>query len=83
MALPKDQVFQIEVEWTSSGTKDSITVTHKDETFEFNWGPQKVSILNNGDNAWDLVEGKLDQQTINVIGDAIEKYYNSQDLSPK
>ena len=80
MTLPKDQVFQIEVMWTPSGTKDVMTIVHKDETFEFNWSAQKVSILNTGDNVWDLVEGKLDQQTINVIGDAIEKYYNKQEL---
>ena len=83
MALLKDQIFEIEVSGTQPGKKDTIRVTHRDETFEFNWGSQKVSILNTGDNVWDIVEGDLDQQTVNLVGDAIEKHYNSQDLSPK
>jgi hypothetical protein len=81
MALPQDQQFQVQVLWPQTGEKETLNVIHRDETFEFTRLGQKVSILNSGDNAWDLIEGQLDQQTVNLIGDAIEKHYNNQQLS--
>ncbi|HEY0056820.1 MAG TPA: hypothetical protein VGB63_15825 [Pedobacter sp.] len=37
--------------------------------------------MNNGDNTWQLVEGDLSQETINIVGDKIEAFYCSEDLS--
>ena len=78
MALKRDQAFEIQVQF--AGKKELINVLHIDETFELEIDGQKISILNNGDNSWSSVDGELDQDTINLIGEEIEKHYNSMKL---
>jgi hypothetical protein len=78
MALKSDQEFEIQVQL--AGNKEMIKVLHIDETFELEVDGQKISILNNGDNSWSLVDGELDQETVNLIGEGIENHYNSMKL---
>jgi hypothetical protein len=51
----------------------SIPVTHKTETYDLEFNGSAISLINNGDNSWSLVEGSIDQETVNLIGEAIEK----------
>lgn len=53
-------------------TEKAVVVKHTSETFDMEFRGSLVAILNNGDNSWSLVEGNLDQETVNVIGTAIE-----------
>lgn len=62
--------FEIKPELSS---KAQLVVKHHTETFDFVLNGSEVSIINNGDNSWSIVSGDLDQETANLIGDAIEK----------
>ena len=76
MALQKDQEFEVDVHLPQSEKIQKLRISHKDETFEFEWDGDKVSILNNGDNTWETVEGNApDQELVTAIGEAIERHY--------
>jgi hypothetical protein len=73
-----DSNFKISVTFKGAYRETNLQVFHTDETFEVELDGKMVSILNNGDNSWSLVEGDLDQLNINLIGDAIEQFYKEQ-----
>ncbi|WP_207425913.1 hypothetical protein [Pedobacter sp. SYSU D00535] len=74
-----EKSFEVKILFNNSET--SVQVDHRDETFELMLPDgQQVSILNNGDNTWQLVSGNLSQEQVNLIGDAIEKYYQQSPL---
>ena len=73
-----DSNFEIPVTLKDGDQATHLKVHHIDETFGVELDGKTVSILNNGDNSWSLVEGDLDQLTINLIGDAIEQFYKEQ-----
>ena len=76
--MKDDSNFEILVTLKDAGLATYLKVHHTDETFEVELDGKAVSILNNGDNSWSLVEGDLDQLNINLIGDAIERFYKEQ-----
>lgn len=55
-------------------------VRHDTETFDLEVDGSVISLLNNGDNSWSSLKGEIDQESVNIIGDAIEVYY--QNLTP-
>ena len=57
------------------GNPATIHISHDSETFEFIWKGEEVSIRNNGDNSWSAIANRLDQETVNLIGTEIEKYF--------
>jgi len=76
--MKDDSNFEVPVTLKDAGQTTHLKVHHTDETFRVEMGGKTVSILNNGDNSWSLVDGDLDQLTINLIGDAIEQFYKEQ-----
>ena len=68
--------FEISVK-LNDGESYRLAVSHRSETFDFNLKNTEVSIINNGDNSWSLVTGNLDQESVNLIGTEIEKYYQN------
>lgn len=65
--------FEIRYMDPSRDDERTLKVNHSTETFDLEFDGSAVSLINNGDNSWSLVEGDLDQVTVNLIGDAIEK----------
>lgn len=61
----------------SDNTEKTLVVNHNTETFDLEFDGSAVSIINNGDNSWSLVEGDIDQETVNTIGAAIENALNA------
>ena len=68
--------FEISIK-LNDGKSHLLTVSHRSETFDFNLKDTEVSIINNDDNSWSLVAGKLDQESVNLICTEIEKYYQN------
>lgn len=68
--MKDDSNFEVRVTLKDAGQETYVNVHHQDETFEIDLHGKTVSILNNGDNSWSLVDGDLDQLDINLIGDA-------------
>lgn len=75
--MKDDKQFSIEF-GDGAKAKQSLLIDHSDETYAFQLKGNAFSIINNGDNSWSLVTGELDQLSINMIGDAIERYYKEQ-----
>ncbi|WP_158826992.1 hypothetical protein [Mucilaginibacter lacusdianchii] len=67
--------FKINVSFDDHSNTEEILIKHTDETFSFFRNGQQISIINNGDNSWSLIEGDLDQLVVNLIGTEIEKHY--------
>jgi len=65
--------FEIEIQKPSTGEKKVTSVSHHSETFDLDYFGQKVSLINNGDNSWSIVEGDISQESANLIGTAIER----------
>ncbi|QJD96044.1 hypothetical protein HH214_09225 [Mucilaginibacter robiniae] len=78
--MKHEDKFQISVQLPEEKSATALGITHPDETFSFELNGNPVSIINNGDNSWSLVSGAVAQETVNVIGDAIEQYYQDQAL---
>lgn len=76
--MKDDSNFRISVILNGIDQTTHLKVHHKDETFRVELDGKTVAILNNGDNSWSLVDGDLDQLTVNLIGDAIEQFYKEQ-----
>ena len=75
-----EKTFQINADLHLNGKALSLTVEHTDETFTLSQEGQKLgSILNNCDNTWQLVEGTLAQEQVNLLGEEIEKHYRNID----
>ena len=72
--------FTVHVQLAGTGTPAALQITHADETFSAQVNEVNISIINNGDNSWSLVTGQLEQEDVNAIGEAIEQYYQQQDL---
>lgn len=76
--MKEDSNFRISVKLSGTDQTTHLKVHHKDETFEVELDGKTIVILNNGDNSWSSVDGNADQLTVNLIGDAIEKFYKEQ-----
>jgi hypothetical protein len=74
--MKDDKTFQIE--YQSGNDVQAVQVVHSSETYDFELNGKQTAIINNGDNSWSLASGDLDQLTVNLIGDAIEKFYKKQ-----
>lgn len=70
--------FSINVCLPPDDRKFILKVHHQDEAFDFIMDAQTLSIINNGDNSWSLIKGELSQEIVNIIGQAIEDYYQQQ-----
>lgn len=70
------KIFQIE--YQSGNDVQAVQVVHSNETYDFELNGKQAAIINNGDNSWSSASGDLDQLTVNLIGDAIEKFYKKQ-----
>ncbi|MBK0379262.1 hypothetical protein [Mucilaginibacter segetis] len=69
-----NQPFELQIT-DPNGTEVSLQVSHESETFDMDYRGKPLSLLNNGDNTWSSLKGALDQETVNLIGAAIEQYY--------
>ncbi|OOQ61966.1 hypothetical protein [Mucilaginibacter pedocola] len=58
------------------GSEMQYNVTHQDETFVVQTGAGTITLINNGDNSWSIVNGEISQELANTIGQAIEDHYN-------
>ena len=65
--------FKINYRDALADRQEELTVRHTTETFELEFDGARVALINNGDNSWSLVNGAIDQETVNLIGDAIER----------
>ena len=66
-------INDFEIEIFKNGTRKVATVSHNGETFDLDYFGTAVSLINNGDNSWSIVEGDISQEHANEIGQAIEK----------
>lgn len=69
-----NEPFEIEIN-SAEGESLSLQIRHDSETFDMDYQGMVLSLINNSDNTWSSVKGKLDQETVNLIGDAIERHY--------
>ncbi len=76
--MMQEKSFSIQLLFPNDNEEKILAVQHPDETFEFEWNGQTISIINNGDNSWGKVKGNTDQQIINFIGEAIENHYRNK-----
>lgn len=69
--------YPFEITFTLPGSEQThrTLVRHDTETFDLNVDGLDVVLLNNGDNSWSSLKGELDQESVNVIGAAIEEHY--------
>lgn len=72
--------FQIHIKLPGYDEKATLSISHKDETFDFQLNGEDVSIINNGDNSWSIVTGNIPQETANLIGEAIERNYQDKTI---
>ncbi|WP_462264666.1 hypothetical protein [Mucilaginibacter sp.] len=70
--------FRVLVTLPGQREEDLLTILHEQETFDTALNGENISLINNGDNSWSQVQGNLPQETINLIGQAIEDYYSQQ-----
>ena len=74
--MQQGQTFQVRLQLPASEDDSKlIKITHQDETFTCELENLTVSMINNGDNSWSLVEGDLSQEQVNLIGESIEDFY--------
>ncbi|MBS7565700.1 hypothetical protein MTO98_01975 [Mucilaginibacter sp. SMC90] len=59
----------------AGGSELHYNVTHLDETFVVETGNGTITLINNGDNSWSIVNGDISQESANIIGQAIEDHY--------
>ncbi|MVN91395.1 MULTISPECIES: hypothetical protein [Mucilaginibacter] len=57
------------------GSDQQYKVTHQDETFAVETDSGTITLINNGDNSWSIVNGDISQESANIIGQAIEDHY--------
>jgi len=67
--------FEITFIMPGSEQPKQALVRHDTETFDLEVDGLDVVLLNNGDNSWSSLKGELDQESVNVIGAAIEEHY--------
>lgn len=69
--------YPFEITFTLPGHEQPTRamVRHDTETFDLKLNGSDVALLNNGDNSWSSLKGELDQESVNLIGTAIEQYY--------
>jgi hypothetical protein len=68
------ELKDMQIQFSRPGSElQVIHVQHTTETFDFELDGTQVSLINNGDNSWSIVNGDIDQETANGIGDAIEQ----------
>lgn len=68
--------FEITFIMPGSERPKQALVRHDTETFDLEVDGLDVVLLNNGDNSWSSLKGELDQESVNVIGAAIEEHYH-------
>lgn len=75
-----ENTFEIHVDLNGQGKTTPIRIVHSDESFDVMIEEQKAAaIINNGDNSWQIISGDLSQETVNLIGEQVEDYYNRKD----
>ncbi|QJD96016.1 hypothetical protein HH214_09060 [Mucilaginibacter robiniae] len=74
--MKRNGLAMINVRFDNHSNAKDILVKHTDKTFSFLRNHNQVSIIDNGDNSWSLVEGVFDQLAVNLIGTEIEKHYS-------
>lgn len=78
--MKQEDEFQVSVKLDDKNFLTTLHVTHADEAFNFEFNGNNVSIINNGDNSWSVIEGNVEQETINIIGEAIEQHYQDESI---
>lgn len=54
-----------------------LEINHEEEIFRVSLNGITIgAVTSNEDKSWDLAGGELDQETVNLIGEGIEKYYD-------
>jgi hypothetical protein len=55
----------------------ALEINHEGGIFKVTLNDKVIgAITSNEDKSWDLAEGDFDQETVNLIGEGIEKYYD-------
>ncbi len=55
----------------------TLEINHEGEIFRISLNGTTIgAVTSNKDKSWDLAGGELDQKTVNLIGEGIEKYYD-------
>jgi hypothetical protein len=55
----------------------TLEINHEGEIFKVSLSGKTIgAVTSNEDKSWDLAGGDLDQETVNLIGEGIEKYYD-------
>ena len=67
--------FSIPVLLPDTDVLTFLSVRHTGELFETGVFDEPVSILRNSDTTWSAVGGDASQETVDVIGQAIEDHY--------
>lgn len=78
--MDKQQVFSVRVTLPGNTEESAIKIEHIDETYQAEHPSGKAMIINNGDNSWSLVSGDVSQETVNLIGQAIEDFYKERQV---
>ena len=71
------EIKEFEIQLAITGP-ETIKVRHSTETFDLELKGTAISLINNGDNSWSIVKGDIDQETANLIGEAIEQKVNDE-----
>jgi hypothetical protein len=55
----------------------TLEINHEGEIFRVSLNEKTIgAVTSNEDKSWDLASGELDQETVNLIGEGIERYYD-------
>lgn len=75
IAYMADTYFSIPVLIPDTDVLTFLSVHDTGKLFETELFGDPVSLIRNQDHSWNLVKGDLSQETVNIIGEAIETHH--------
>jgi hypothetical protein len=67
-----DTYFSIPVLLPDTDVLTFLSIHETGETFETDLFGDFIALLYLGESSWNLIKGNIDQETVNIIGQAIE-----------
>ncbi len=70
-----DTYFTLPVLFPDTDVLTFLSIHQAGETFETDVFGDPTALLYLGESSWNLIKGNIDQETVNIIGDAIEEHH--------
>lgn len=70
-----DAYFSIPVLLPDTDVLTFLSIHQTDQTFETVLFGDSIAVLYLGESSWNLIKGNIDQETVNIIGEAIEELH--------